>query len=43
MTDFNTSLNVMWQGMLGIFVTMAVIMLVILSLNMLTKKRGEKK
>lgn len=33
----------MWQGMLGIFVTMAVIMLVILSLNMLTKKRGEKK
>lgn len=42
MSAFDMSLGVMWKGLLGIFATMAVIMLVIYLLNALTKKRGEK-
>lgn len=29
MADFYSSLNIMWQGMLGIFVVMAVISLIV--------------
>lgn len=41
--DFFLSLNVMWKGMLGIFIFMGIFYLIIQGLNKLFPGKGEKK
>ncbi len=42
MDNFLLSLDVMWKGMLGIFIVTAVAILIILLLNAVTKKKPKK-
>jgi hypothetical protein len=41
-TDFLISLEIMWKGMLGLFVVSAFIMLLMMGISKITKTRGEK-